>query len=70
MAVAWDGGGCRPDGDDPLPHRISNPLLIGPAISRGAQGLDRLGTAESHRDLAKFRDAAITGQGLECAADT
>src|SRR5713226_9033468 len=58
-----------PDGDDPLAHRIGNPLLIGPAVAGGAQGLDRLGTAESHRDLVKFRDAAIAGQGLECATD-
>ena len=57
--------GSRADGNDPLAHRIGNPLLIGPAVAGGAQGLDRLGTAESHRDLAKFRDAAIAGQGLQ-----
>ena len=64
-----DGGRCRHDSDDPLAHRIGNPLLIGPAFAGGAQGLDRLGTAESHCNLAKFRDAAIARQGLECATD-
>src|SRR5260370_36040130 len=48
-----------PDGDDPLAHRIGNPLLIGPAVAGGAQGLDRLGTAATHRDLANVRGAAV-----------
>jgi len=30
-----DGGRCRPDGDDPLAHRIGNPLLIGPTRQVG-----------------------------------
>src|SRR6266436_7103081 len=65
----WSSDVCSSDLDDPLAHRIGNPLLIGPALAGGAQGLDRLGTAESHCDLAKFRDAAIARQGLERTTD-